>query len=244
MDDIAIRAAELLRNAETGDKLDLLPPDLAPQDEAAAYAVQDAVLGDARIAAWKIGAMRAPAPLQTSPLAAGMRIEGELPPHLRAPEIEVEIAIRIDADLPPQDAEYGPEEVLAALGPAYAAFEIVESRFVSRARVAPFSTLADRQSSGAFAIGSGIDDWQGLDFTALKVTLEGDGPIAEAAGNASVEQTVQGLVWLANHASRRGHGLVAGQFVITGARIGPIVVPRGQTLTARIEAIGEVTLAI
>ncbi|WP_136684412.1 2-keto-4-pentenoate hydratase [Falsirhodobacter xinxiangensis] len=244
MSDIAIQAAELLRRAETGDKLDRLPDGLVPTDEAQAYAIQDAVLGDLPVAAWKVAAIRAPGPLQTSPLSDDMVIEGSLPPHLRAPEIEVEIAIRIDTDLPPREGDYDEAEVLAALGPAYAAIEVIESRFVSRKEAEKVSVLADRASSGGVVIGSGVSDWLDLDFTALNVSLVGDGPIATASGNATVQQTVQALVWLANHASRRGIGLRAGQFVITGSRIGPMPVAPGQRLVAAIERIGEVTLAV
>lgn len=236
--------ADLLRGAETGPKLDRLPDDLVPVDEAAAYAIQDAVLGGAAVAAWKIAAVRLPAPLVTAPLPQSFIVDGSLPAHIRAPEIEVEIAIRIDADLPPKAEAYTQDEVLAALGPAHAAFEILESRFAARKGVPELVALADRASSGAVVIGSGTRDWRGLDFTALTVSLVGDGPIEQTRGNATVQQTIEGLVWLANHASRRGMGLMAGQFVITGARIGPIVVPRGQRLVAAIEGIGEVTVAI
>lgn len=243
MSDIA-KAADLLRRAETEAKLDQLPAGLIPQDEAAAYAIQDAVLDGRPIAAWKVAAIRAPGPLQTSPLSDDMVIEGSLPAHLRAPEIEVEIAIRIVADLPAREGDYSEAEVLAALGPAHAAIEVLESRFNDRKAVDKFSALADRVASGGVVIGSGVADWRGLDFTALTVSLVGEGPIATASGNATVAQTVQALVWLANHASDRGVGLRAGQFVITGSRIGPMPVASGQRLVAAIEGIGEVTLAV
>ncbi len=220
-----------------------LPADIAPRDEDEAYAIQDAILGDAPVAAWKLAAVRLPAPLNTAPLSQDMMGESAVT-GLRAPEVEVEIAIRIDADLPPRNADYTRAEVLAALGTAHAAFEVLESRFAERKAVDALSALADRASSGAVVIGSGIADWQGLDFTVLEVSLAGDGPIATARGNATLDQTVEALVWLANHASARGMGLRAGQFVITGSRIGPIAVPRGQRLRGVVEGIGEVAMVL
>lgn len=239
----ATKAAELLRGAETGAKLDALPEGLAPTTEAEAYAIQDAVLGDAEVAAWKLAAIKPVAELQASPIPRDM-IYDALPAHILTPEIEVEIAIRIDADLPPRASDYARTEVLAALGPAHAAFEVICSRFADRKGAAKLSALADRASGAGIAIGSGIADWQSLDFTALDVSLEGRGMNVHTAGFATVAQTVDALVWLANHASRRGMGLRAGQFVITGARIGPLAVPPGQVLTARIERIGDVMLSI
>ncbi|MCJ8141088.1 2-keto-4-pentenoate hydratase [Falsirhodobacter halotolerans] len=237
-------AARLLRDAEHGSKLAHLPEGVAPTDEAAAYAVQDAVLAGQRVAAWKVAAIRSPEPLQTAPLTRDMMIESTLPSHIREPEIEVEIAIALVSDLPPREADYTREEVIEALGKAHAAIEIVESRFAVRKEAAPLSALADKSSSAGVVIGSGTDAWRDLDFTTLNVTLTGAEPIAEAKGNATQEQTINSLIWLANHASRRGLGLMAGQYVITGARIGPMVVKSGQRLMAGVEGIGEVTLAV
>lgn len=243
MPDQITLAAQALRDATTGARLVDLPADLVPQTESAAYDVQEAVIGATPIAGWKVAAIAVPNPLTAGALSQDLLLEGTIPAHLKAPEIEVEIAIRIARDLLPRATDYTADEVLAALGSAHAAIEIVESRFVNRKAVSPLSALADSLSSSGFVIGSGVDDWHDLDFTALKVTLSGNAVIAEVQGNATVDQTIKALTWLANHASRRGCGLKAGQFVITGARIGPIFVDP-QELTATIERVGEVRITV
>ena len=239
----AAQAALALRGVETGPRLDDLPADLVPQSQDAAYAIQEALL-DGPPAGWKVAAIQVPKPLTYAAIAARRRIEGVLPAAFEAPEFEVEIAFAIARDLPPRPAPYTEGEVRAALGMAHAAIEVIASRFRDRKAVAPLSALADALSCGAMVIGSGTADWDGLDFTALEVRLEGASHMAQVRGNATRAQTLTALTALANHASARGLGLSAGQFVITGARIGPVPLARGQTLVASVEGIGTVRLAI
>ncbi|WP_045392366.1 2-keto-4-pentenoate hydratase [Falsirhodobacter sp. alg1] len=237
------QVAQLLKDAYTGPKITVLPADLVPQTEDDAYAIQAAVLGDQPIAGWKVAAIAVPNPLVAAPLTDAIP-EGPLPAEIRDPEIEVEIAIMIAADLPPRQEPYTAADVQPALGGACAAFEVVESRFAVRTDASPLEALADRNCNGTVILGSGIDDWQNLDLTKLEVSLTGTVEIARTSGNATQEQTMTALVWLANHASKQGVGLRKGQFVITGARIGPIVVDRGQDLVAEIEHIGTVKLGL
>lgn len=242
--DQTARAAALLSQAEHGEPLAHLPPDLAPSDESEAYAIQEAVLGSDAIAGWKVAAIQVPRPLTYAMISQTRLLGVQIPPHVMRPEIEVEIALRIARDLPPRAKPYDEAEVNAALGSAHAAIEVISSRFIDRKAVNPLSALADALSCSGMAIGSGTPDWRGLDFTALALSLDGAQPLAKASGNATVAQTLTALTALANHAARRGLGLKAGQFVITGARIGPLPVAMGQDLTAIVQGIGQVTLRV
>ena len=178
------QAAPGLRGAETGPRLDDLPADLVPQSQEAAYAIQDALL-DGPPAGWKVAAIQVPKPLTHAAIAARRRIEGVLPETFEAAEFEVEIAVAIARDLPPRAAPYTEAEVRAGLGMAHAAIEVIAWRFRDRKAVAPLSALADALSCGAMVIGSGTAEWDGLDFTALEIRLEGTAPLAQARGNAT-----------------------------------------------------------
>jgi 2-keto-4-pentenoate hydratase len=238
-------AARALVAARRGPRPTDLPAGLVPRTADEAYRVQDLVLGGAPIAGWKILATAAPGSYSCAALSEAVRIAdgGPLDRGDRGPELEVEIAIAIAADLPPRKAGYDRIEVLAALGQAHAALELLESRFAHRKQVAPLSGLADAQSNGAFAVGSGAAGWQEMDLAALDLSLSADGQeIARARGGATAAQVTDALVWLANHASARGTGLRAGQFVITGARIGPIPVPAAARISAEVPGIGTVSL--
>jgi 2-keto-4-pentenoate hydratase len=242
-----IAAASLLRGAYLGLRPADLPPDLRPTSPAEAYRIQDLVIGRRGIAGWKVSATAAPDNRTCAALVTENRLAdgAVLRRGDRRPDLEVEVAVRIAADLLPRPAPYGRDEVLAALGGAHAAFEIVESRFRDRKRASPLSTLADAQSCRAFVIGSGIEDWQGLNLASTKVSLRGDDvDLSRSQNGASVADTIDALVWLANHAVGRGAGLTAGQFILTGARIGPVEVPAASRISAQVAGIGEVSLLV
>lgn len=75
------------------------------------------MLGDETVAGWKILATAPVGAYSTAPLGmAGLVPDGgAFRVGDRGPEVEVEIAIRIEADLPPRAEPYAREEVLAAL---------------------------------------------------------------------------------------------------------------------------------
>ena len=245
MDRIDAAAAALRAAEETGLIADL-PPGAAPRDEAEAYRIQDAVIGGQAIAGWKV----TPAPHRCGALAVSRLVAngGSLPP-MPAPEVEVEVAVMIARDLPPRDAAYTEAEVLAALGGLRVAFEIVQARYADRKAVPPLHGLADALSNGAFGLGDGFGetaaDWADLDLGQLPVWLAHDGArVAEAVAGPDRAATLSALVWLANHARARGCGLRAGQAVITGARIGPRVMPGARVVTLGIDGLGQASFML
>lgn len=246
MDRIAMAAAALTA-AEREGPIAALPEGAVPADEAAAYAVQDAVLGDDALSGWKATPT---APHIGAPIGAGRLLaDGAALPPMIAPEVEVEIAVIIARDLPPRTAPYTRDEVLAALGGIRAAFEIIRSRYADRRAMPKLATLADAMSHGAFGLGTGkgagAADWIGLDLGRMPAVLwRGGAEIARATTGPTTDETVSELVWLANHASERGRGLRAGQAVITGARVGPMPLPGPGRYVALIEGLGEVAFTL
>jgi 2-keto-4-pentenoate hydratase len=243
-----LKAAALLRAARSGSRLPELPADAMPADAGDAYRIQLLVIGDGRIGGWKMGARPSAAGRLCCALSADWLLEdGALLPAgaFHKPEIEVEIAFRLRTDLPPRAQPYSPADMLAALGAAHVVFEVVDSRFVDRKAVTKLSLLADAYSCGAVCVGASTEEWRQLDCAALAVSLEADGTeIATAPAALSQADMLEALTWLANHASEKGTGLVAGQVLLTGARIGPLPVGEAQRLHARIEGIGAVRLRI
>ena len=244
------RAADALRAARSGERLAELPADVIPGDPESAYRIQELVIGRDRIGGWKMAARPSPSGRRCSAISREWLLpDGATLPsdEFRAPEIEVEIAFRLKDHLPPRADAYRPSEVEAALGPAIVVFELVDSRFIDRRKVSSFSLLADSYSCGAVCVGSGTRDWKTLDFAALEVQLaEGAEEIARTTGGVGLGDMLDGLTWLANHTSRRGLGLRAGQLVLTGARIGPLPIAIGESrqLTGTVEGLGTVQLAI
>jgi 2-keto-4-pentenoate hydratase len=249
--DIA-RAASLLMEARRGRRrIADLPPDLQPATIADAYAIQDAIVALAgTVGGWKVApAGDKPEPRCAPILAANLHASpatltaGEL---LVAPEIEVEIAVRFVKDLPARAQPYTTDDVLAAIGSIHPALEVLSSRFENRKVVPPLAAIADAQSNGSAVFGPALTSWQALEFATVSMTLTFDGSkVGTVDGGPSTALVLDSLVWLANHVATRHGGLKAGQVVITGARIKPVVVPKpGTAVTADVAGIGSVSATV
>src|SRR5262249_11069754 len=135
-----------------------LPDDARPEDDADAYAIQDAVAGKLgyRYGGWKVGAAGPTAPPNAAPLPwplispSPAKLDAAAVPLLG---IEAEIAFRFAKDLPPRAIPYSRDEVAAAIGGLHPAIEVVDSRFLDRNAVTAAARLADFQSNGHFVVG-------------------------------------------------------------------------------------------
>ena len=245
----ADEAATLLLNAANGERLADLPPHLVPGSLADAYAIQDAALRDATgLAGWKIAPAKLGHEPRCSPIPnARMSGNGSALPitGFRTPEVEVEIGFLLGRNLPARGTPYVRHEVIRAVKSVHAALEILDSRFLDRKAVSPFSALADAQSNGAMIAGEGIEAWENLEFAQLGLELFADGePYAVKTGGPSTDAVLDALTWLSNHAATRERSLEAGQFIITGARLGPLAIPRCTQMAAHVEGIGTVAVFV
>ena len=221
---------------------------LRPRSFAEAYAIQDAVTR-ARGAwgGWKVGASS----LDATPLCAPLYCSGLLksPASLRDVDyrsrgVEAEVAFTFHRALPPRSSPYSRDEVLAAVGPAHAGLEVVESRYAEPAALDAFSAAADSQGHRGYVVGPPLPDWQGLDFKTLPVSLlvNGRAAVEHRGGNTSGD-IFRLLVWLANEGAVRLGGIRAGEVVTTGSTTGLTVVPPGSRVVASFQGLGEAELA-
>lgn len=126
------------------------------------------------------------------------------------PRVEPEVALRFVHDVP---ADADRAAVLAAVGSAHAALEIVDSVWTGyRFRIE--DNTADGSSAAGVVLGGEI----GRDRIAdVAVTLEVDGePVGHGRGRDASGHPVDGVVWLIARLAERGERLVAGDVVITG----------------------------
>ncbi len=237
----ADEAARLLAaSRQSGRCLASLPPALDPGSEDEAYDIQAAAArlwGE--LGGWKIVLPQtATAGFKAAPVPASACFpSGYAYGVAKQARIELEVALRLSHDLPPRSTPYDEAEVSGAIGGAVLSFEILGHRFADRNAVSKLAYLADAQGNAGIVIGGSIADWQNrhLDFT-----LEVDGACTpEPANPFDMRNALDGMVWLANLAAIRFGGLKAGQVVLTGARIGPVTVAVGQSLTGH-EASGAV----
>jgi 2-keto-4-pentenoate hydratase len=225
----------------------------AVPDAAAAYAVQDQSLRWlGPVGGWKVGAA---GPTQTpicAPLpAAGLLASGVA---LDVPQgalrgLELELALRVAHDLPPQQQGLGDAPLFTVFDAVLPAIEWVDSRLAQGQASPALLRLADLQSHGALILGParplGPTDPE-PDLMALSATLCWNGQaVADTVGGNPAQDLRRLVDWLIGHTARRGQPLRAGQIVTTGSCTGLLWAPEGGvSVQGRLGPWGEVGLRL
>lgn len=254
LDTEAVRAADerLRRATETGRPCAAVRDLLGDTDQDAAYAVQSLgiarrVDGGRRIVGRKIGL--------TSPVVQAQlgvdspdygvllddMIHADREPldlgRFLQPRAEAEVAFVLGRDLDSPTATVA--DVLRATEFVLPAIEVVDSR-VAGWDIRLTDTIADNASSGAVVLGTTPRRLDGLDLTALGMTLDRDGrPVSTGSGAACLGSPVIAVAWLAREVARRGQPLRAGEVILSGA-LGPMVDATAGVFRARLDGLGEV----
>lgn len=250
------KAAELLIAARRdGRKMEALPSDAEPQTLEDAYAIQDDILKGIglKLAGWKValtnkeamaraGATEPAAGPLFAPhvVATSQVIEGE---SETVGGFECEFAFRIGKDIPPDGAPYTAQVIDAAVESLHPAIEVVGLRIANRPSLGVRGVVADHAGNFSFVYGPAVPDWQRLNLAKCGVRLLIDGEEVAVSNGANVlGNPLNALAWLANHLAKRGHAIKAGQWVTSGAAIGPIPAPAGSTVTADFGDLGKVVV--
>lgn len=156
------------------------------------------------------------------------------------PKIEPEIAFITRADLRGPGCHIG--DVLGATDFVVPAMEIIDSRY----RDFKFdlkSVIADNTSSSRFVAGGRAEDLRKLDLRTLGVVLEKNGEVvATGAGAAVLGHPASSVAMLANMLAARGEHIPAGSYVMTGALTEAVAVGKGDSVTARFQGLGSVSV--
>ena len=247
-----LNAANCLMQArQSGERLEVLPPEWRPVSRMDAYAIQDIQLKElGPIAAWKVGAKDSESELSCAALSITGVFESRSkitnPLHMKIEGVEVELGFVLGADLPAREEPYLEDEVLQAIGYACVAVEIVDSRFKNFSQVDQLSRLADFSSHGMVVYSA-----QGVECESLnnwerpfaEICIGNSDPISGVSQNPAVD-VKRLLVWLANHASQRGAGLRRGQLIITGSCFPMAKGEPGQLVKARVANIEELRIKL
>jgi len=243
-------AALLIQARISGKRIGEIQPDLAPSDEAAAYALQDLVVDKlgVRVAAWKVGAASPVSRPTCAPIFAGHVAKS--PAHLLTSRdslngVEAELAFRMGRDLPARATPYGEDEVWQAIDSLHVAIEYLDSRFQDRTTTPDFAVLADNISNGGLCWGPAVEDWRraGLAKPEARLVIDGQ-EAAKAVGGNAAGHPRRLVAWLANHLAQRGRPLVAGMFVTTGSHTGLHIAPLRALVVARFTGLGEAQLTL
>lgn len=247
MDSEAIKRAaqHFLDSRRSGIPCALLPPDLQPRTAEDSYAIQDATLAALKqpIAGWKVGfdkagvLMRAPM-MQPCVYQTPVKLAAKARPR---GGIEAEIAFRTIRPLPPRAAEYSHAEVADAVE-AFAAVELLGSRFAEPAQASALDRLADFIINEGIVCAAPRRDWQSLDFLKLEVTLSVDGAEkARRVGSHPSGDPLKPAVALVN-LLRTSAGVAAGQIMMTGSWTGATQIPQARSARIAFQEFAPVEL--
>ncbi len=156
------------------------------------------------------------------------------------PKVEAEIAFVLHTALKGPNCTVA--DVLAATDFVIPAIEVIDSRY----RDFKFdlkSVVADNCSSSRFVTGGHARRVQDVDLRSLGIVLEKNGEvIATAAGAAVLGDPAASVAMLANMLAERDEYIAAGTFVMTGGATEAYSVEPGDSVTARFQDIGSVSL--
>ncbi|WP_171013142.1 fumarylacetoacetate hydrolase family protein [Microbacterium sp. 2FI] len=154
-----------------------------------------------------------------------------------APRVEAEIAFVLGRDLDSPTTHVA--DVLRATEFVLPAIEVVDSR-ITDWDIRITDTIADNASSGAVVLGTTPRSLDGLDLSAVGMSLDrGSEPVSTGSGAACLGSPVIAVAWLARAVARHGRPLLAGEIVLSGA-LGPMVAASAGVYRARLDGIGEV----
>jgi 2-keto-4-pentenoate hydratase len=154
--------------------------------------------------------------------------------------LELEIAFRIDRDLPPLGPDF--EMELRKCVSPLPAFELVDGRIEGFLDLAPGPKLADNQLNGGFIVGEPVADWKPEDLSnpVIGFRIAGatvlEGPQAVPGGNAFAN-----LVAFLCAVDTHGYRPKVGDYVTTGSLSGMPFVEAPTEFSGRIEGLGEVS---
>lgn len=238
-----------------------LPPELAPRNDAGAYAAQDAYVAAlcrwraTTLAGYKIAltsrAMREMVGYGDSIagclLADQVVSSGSVLRHAGYGRlaVEFEVAFRFGATLPLEVAARGPDRatILPYLAAAHAAIEVVDDRHAVYSRLPQeiLTLVADNAWNAGLVLGPEAAGWKQADLGAMQGVARIDGAeVGRGHGRDILGHPLDALAWLVQHLAGRGIALCAGDVVTTGSMVATKFPLPGVRVDFEIDGLGAV----
>lgn len=247
-------AAELLSDNRLGlERFVALPPELVPQDEGEAYAVQAAVnerleAAFGRRAGWKIGCTTAtmqrylgiPQPCigeMFERFVIGS--ERELPRGCFVrPGVECEIAVELSGMPDPQDPG-------AAVAAVMASIEIVDDRFQDYRSLDVHTLIADDFFNAGCVLGEPVRNWHNLDLAGIGGGIWVNGTKFGAGRGADIlGHPLNALAWIARRWRELGVEPEVGTVVTLGSLVQTVWVEHGDRIEIEIDGLGTAAVRL
>lgn len=157
--------------------------------------------------------------------------------------IECEIAVRLGHDLVARDDAYSQDEVAQRVDAVCAAFELVDDRNADYSVTDIGSLIADNAWNAGLVLGPWHHRWD--DLAAVEGIAWRNGEQLDSGYGADVlGHPFTPLTWLANHLSKRGQGLRAGDIIATGSLIPTRFPHTAEQARFVLAGLGEVSIDI
>jgi 2-keto-4-pentenoate hydratase len=252
-------AADLIAGARRARApLAALPESIAPQSEAEGYRIQNAVhdllsSDYGPLVGRKIGCtsavmqqyLRIPHPCSGGVFANGVHPSGAVLRHddfVRV-GVECEIAVRLGRDLKPSEAPFTADTAAQAIEAYLPAIEIVDDRYADWRSMGAPTLVADDFFAAGCVLGTAVSRSSAPDLLKLAGRASVNGVEAgHGAGADVLGHPHNALAWLANHLAADGHGLRAGEFILTGSLVQTIWLGAGDQVVMDLSALGAVTV--
>lgn len=224
-------------------------PSGGPGSAAAAYMAQavvwQALAGEARPGAWKVGASARDAEPLAAPVLPQRLVvgQGNLDRRLfpGGVAVEAEIAFRFGRDLPARAEPHARTAILDAIASAHVAMEVISSRLADTREAGALWGLADNLYNGALVLGEPVAAWRDVDWGGQLARVLADGKdLAEPGGRPPLGDPFHCLAWWLDHVG----GARAGDIVTTGAWSGAHPAGRAELLVAEFAGLGRAQLRI
>lgn len=160
------------------------------------------------------------------------------------PGIETEIAVRLEAEILPENAPYDRESIAAYVDLLMPSIEIVDNRYEDFTTAGAATFASDNNFNAAIVLGGPVSAWRDLDLSNLRARTLIDGhEVASALSSQLMGHPLDALAWLANRYAELGRPLEAGHFVSLGT-ITPVQwIDRPCSVHIDIEDIGELEMS-
>jgi 2-keto-4-pentenoate hydratase len=252
--DSIIKAADLLIKARLENKLISLPDELRPISIEEGYQIQDAIIEEIGVqqCGWKVAITNdelmlkahvnepISGPLFEKWISSTPNIIKHGLPSLVG--FEFEFAFTMGKDLYDKGEDYTPEEVKNAVATLHPAIEIIGARYNDFPKgLGVQDIIADHCNNYSFVYGKAVPEWEKLNLADCEVVALFDNREINRNTGANVLGTpLNSLTWLVNHLITRGHHVKAGDWITTGAAVGPLPKSPSVKVTADFGDLGKV----
>ena len=157
---------------------------------------------------------------------------------------ECEFVFKLASDLPPREAPYTRDEVMAAVASLHPGLEMPDSRFADFASAGAAQLAADNACTHWMVIGAATRaNWRDVDLAEHPTCLHINGAVVTRGhGKDVLGDPRNALTWLANQFAILGDGLRAGQLITTGVTGQPSAIKNGDQITADLGVFGSVSV--